>query len=624
MTARLAWLARGDYRASLGHHIAIFYAQLRDHPETMPRHLLDAAFTYFDTYLGPQHCNYQRKLIHDPVQRKGGPLRFLDLGEVTALPRILEFAEQLAKQLGQANAGPPPRRSEPMTSPLLRQHPRWRRVRLVVVRPPGMPEPHSINDVVDSLYHALQFLGCTVDAKENDPLPDGTNIFFRAHLLPASRLAEISARFGHLQFGAGFRSVAMDRACLPKLAVRVFGLGLQPAQPGCDKRHSGSPSSSSRAVRLHAAIDAHTSGPNPGYRRLILRRRQSTATRNSSRATAGRTTREDRDADSRPGEGCADRPVESGAEHALLPERDFRDRPCILPACQQESGCRRMRRAHRNRQRYPRSDRSGELRRSMRQKSAELVANNDKRLELERRGHEIFAARRLPDLIAQAIAETETASGEALPRRTEIDPGSLASEFPKTEPAQACSEKSTSTRTPKTKRILFHAINGNGLGHVVRLSVIARSLQDHDGDVAFFSTCPFANQYWPGKIFTVPDRLDDRFELNSEQRNRLGFHLALNKFSPDVVVFDTHWPHTIIDKLRENNVRTVLVLRTMLLEEMERALRLAIRDFSSVLIPHHPVEVEQTYRRCARTCRADDHRAMRLHRARSPDNHEQG
>ena len=113
VTARLAWLARGDYRASLGRHIAIFYAQLRDHPETMPRHLLDAAFTYFDTYLGPQHCNYQRKLIHDPVQRKGGPLRFLDLGEVTALPRILEFAEQLAKQLGQANAGPPPRRSDP-------------------------------------------------------------------------------------------------------------------------------------------------------------------------------------------------------------------------------------------------------------------------------------------------------------------------------------------------------------------------------------------------------------------------------------------------------------------------------------------------------------------------------
>lgn len=109
VTTRLAWLARGDYRASLGHHIAIFYAQLRDHPETMPRHLLDAAFTYFDTYLGPQHSNYQRRLIHDPVQRKGGPLRFLDLGEVTALPRILEFAEQLAKQLGQANAGAPPR-----------------------------------------------------------------------------------------------------------------------------------------------------------------------------------------------------------------------------------------------------------------------------------------------------------------------------------------------------------------------------------------------------------------------------------------------------------------------------------------------------------------------------------
>lgn len=113
VTTRLAWLSRCDYRPSLGHHIAIFYAQLRDHPEMLPRHLLDAAFTYFDTYLGPQHCNYQRKLIHDPVQRKGGPLRYLELGKISALPRILEVAEQIATQLGEANAELPLKQSEP-------------------------------------------------------------------------------------------------------------------------------------------------------------------------------------------------------------------------------------------------------------------------------------------------------------------------------------------------------------------------------------------------------------------------------------------------------------------------------------------------------------------------------
>jgi hypothetical protein len=104
VTTRLAWLSRCDYRPSLGHHMAIFYQQLRDHPEMVPRHLLDAAFAYFDTYLGPHDRIYERKLVNDPVQRRGGPLTCLDLVQIRALPRILEFAEQIARQLGEANA----------------------------------------------------------------------------------------------------------------------------------------------------------------------------------------------------------------------------------------------------------------------------------------------------------------------------------------------------------------------------------------------------------------------------------------------------------------------------------------------------------------------------------------
>ena len=78
-----------------------------------------------------------------------------------------------------------------MTDLPLRRHSRWQRVRLVVVRPAGTPAPHSINEVVESLFHALQLLGCSVDSAENEPIQDGTNIFFRAHLLPAARLSEI-------------------------------------------------------------------------------------------------------------------------------------------------------------------------------------------------------------------------------------------------------------------------------------------------------------------------------------------------------------------------------------------------------------------------------------------------
>ena len=103
VTTRLTWLSRHDYRSSLGRHIAIFYDQLRDRSELTPRDLLDAAFMYLDAYLGPHHPSYQRKLIRDPVQRRGGPLYYLDLAKISALPRIIELAEQMARQLGQAD-----------------------------------------------------------------------------------------------------------------------------------------------------------------------------------------------------------------------------------------------------------------------------------------------------------------------------------------------------------------------------------------------------------------------------------------------------------------------------------------------------------------------------------------
>lgn len=480
-----------------------------------------------------------------------------------------------------------------MTNPFLRQHPRWQRVRLVVVRPPGMPEPHSINDIVDSLYHALQFLGCSVDSKENDPVRDGTNIFFRAHLLPSARLSEIppgSVIYNFEQvsdqspwIGPVYRTLLSqfpvwdysrrNLAAISSIADRHH-LHLVPIGYMPQLTRIPSVPIQDIDVLFYGAVNQRRHAILLALQQAGLRVRVETRIRGQARDVLIGRAKVVLNMHFYPSAIfeivrvsylLANRKAVVG-ECGSHTEIDSDIREAIAPA-NYDHLCDRV---------------------------VELLGDRNKRLELERRGHEIFATRRLPDIIAQAIAETEAASGEALPRPTEAAPRSVASDFSEAESAETCCEKSTVGRTLKPKRILFHAINGNGLGHVVRLSVIARSLQEQ-ADIAFFSTCPFANQYWPGKIFTVHDRLDDRFELNSEQRNRLGFHLALNKFSPDVVVFDTHWPHSIIDQLRENNVRTVLVLRTMLVEEMERALRLAIRDFSSVLIPHHPSEVKQTY-----------------------------
>jgi hypothetical protein len=195
----------------------------------------------------------------------------------------------------------------------------------------------------------------------------------------------------------------------------------------------------------------------------------------------------------------------------------------------------------------------------------------------------------LPAILAQAIAESE-----ATPGRT-ASVGRHSQETtagPAAKSAPAPGEQTADANRPK--RVLFHAINGAGLGHVVRLSVIARALNG-EAEIAFFSTCRFADQYWPGRLFGVDERIDGRFELAPEQRNLLGFHLALNKFPPDVVVCDTHWPRAILRSLREAGVQTILVLRSLSIEKMKPALHVARRDFSSVLLPHHPAELEATY-----------------------------
>ncbi|WP_157100525.1 hypothetical protein [Rhodoplanes sp. Z2-YC6860] len=226
-----------------------------------------------------------------------------------------------------------------------------------------------------------------------------------------------------------------------------------------------------------------------------------------------------------------------------------------------------------------------------------LLRDETERNRLAKRGQEIFAKRRLPDILARAIAETEADSRCSATNDESVCRGAatpLASTAEHNTTGTNARSRRAATSLHKHKRVLFHAINGNGLGHVVRLSIIAQALSGH-ADVAFYSPCRFADRYWPGRLFTVDARLDDRFELNHAQRNLLAFHLALNRFSPDIVVCDTFWPETIIRDLHERGIRTVLVLRALPRETMEPAVRAATAQFSSILVPHHTAELASIY-----------------------------
>ena len=134
-----------------------------------------------------------------------------------------------------------------------------------------------------------------------------------------------------------------------------------------------------------------------------------------------------------------------------------------------------------------------------------------------------------------------------------------------------------------------------GLGHLMRLSLVAAALGDA-ADVAIFTTCRVADRFWAGRLFGVDPRLDERFALEPARRSLLAFHLAVNRFAPDVVVFDTHWPYPAVGRLSERGIPSVLVMAPLAPPMMGPALRIAARDFASVLVPSVPAELESIYR----------------------------
>ena len=485
-----------------------------------------------------------------------------------------------------------------MIDSLPSRFPRWRRVRLVIVRPSGTSEPHWINEVVVSLFHGLQSLGCFVDIQENEPVGDGVNIFFQAHLLSRARASEMpegSIVYNFEQIferspwvGPTYRDL-LSRATIWDYSRRNLAAIRSIANPRC--LHLVPLGYMPQLTCIPPApvedIDVLFYGVVNSRRRAILLGLEQAGLRLRVETGISGTARDE---------------LISRAKIVLnlhfYPTSIFEIVRVSYLLCNRKAVVGEC---------GPHTEIDLDIREAIAAVSydrlcdtvLDLLRDESGRHLLAGRGQEIFARRRLPDILARAIAETEAASRcpVTVDDRVRGRAANLVASM--AEPAATgrvrTADRRPTTNLHKPKRILFYAINGNGLGHVVRLSIIAHALMDH-ANIAFYSPCRFADRYWPGRLFTVDARLDDRFELNHEQRNQLGFHLALNKFSPDIVVCDTFWPETIIRDLHEDGIRTILVLRALAKEAMEPAIRTATRDFSSILIPHHPAELASIYR----------------------------
>jgi hypothetical protein len=470
-----------------------------------------------------------------------------------------------------------------MSTPLPTMFPRWRRVRLVVARPPGPPAPYQADEVALSLLHALGALGCEVDIAANEAVAGGTNIYLLAHLLAPSAAATMPA--GSILYNL---EQLFDQS--PWLSQPYRDLLARSTVWDYSRRNLAALAGFADPRRLHHVplghvpqlariapapvedIDVLFYGTVNARRRAVLRELESSGVRLRVAHGIGGAERDALIARARLVLNLHFYPTaifelvrvayllangravvaECGPDTEI--DADIREAVAGAPY---EQLCAR---------------------------ALALLGDEAARRALAARGQAIFARRCLPDILARAIAATETA--RAAPAAIRRGPPLRLAEAPAA-PAAA--------HRRRPLRVLFHAINGVGLGHVMRLSLIAGALGE-GAETAIFTSCPVARRFWPGRLFGIDPRLDDRFALEPARRGLLAFHLAVNRFAPDLVVFDTHWPYPMVGHLREHGIPSILVLAPLAPGMMQPALRVAVRDFATILVPAVPAEMESVYR----------------------------
>ncbi|HMG52948.1 MAG TPA: glycosyltransferase, partial [Kofleriaceae bacterium] len=153
-------------------------------------------------------------------------------------------------------------------------------------------------------------------------------------------------------------------------------------------------------------------------------------------------------------------------------------------------------------------------------------------------------------------------------------------------------------------RIAFHAINGVGLGHLVRAVSIAAELP---ALVPGVQRLVITNARDPSLLVAagidfvqLPPRLDEPhadprrvYEALPGPLEEAAMIAALAAFAPDLVVFDTHAPARVVERMTALGARAVLVLRELRPEALRGFVASAAAlAFDRIVVPHEPGEVD--------------------------------
>lgn len=148
--------------------------------------------------------------------------------------------------------------------------------------------------------------------------------------------------------------------------------------------------------------------------------------------------------------------------------------------------------------------------------------------------------------------------------------------------------------------VIFYGINGVGLGHIARLSVIQRHLNEHSPAISTHALC---RSSMGSLFFTCPCT-----EVGARGRDlgkALGIrgisgtmHLLQSRFIPSkrkTVIFDSMWSKRVLKLLRRGKYQTILIMESFKPDNMYETLRDAFHYFDYIFFPCQPEELAFHY-----------------------------
>lgn len=142
-------------------------------------------------------------------------------------------------------------------------------------------------------------------------------------------------------------------------------------------------------------------------------------------------------------------------------------------------------------------------------------------------------------------------------------------------------------------KLLIHAINGIGLGHVIRTSRIASALKElrPDVDIVFVTNTKYSEILKRSyKTYTLKRDTRAVIEKKYSYEDYLGYNtMAISKIivheKPDAVLFDCELNKELVLFCRTHLIKTVYVLRIPTPEKFW-AIKRDLAFFDSIIVPH--------------------------------------